>query len=432
MESKIIYHNNFRYILNNKKKNTSYFRCSKYGSNKCLGRIILKQENILEKGKHTCQNIIEKIKISDENEINSIISLYSKDISLKPGQIYQKFLADFLSNPNNKTILVPSKNTIKKRIEKIRGNRSVKIEEMFENDLGLTKDGHFFLRIFKKTIVLDKVQSFAIWASQEGISVLRQNGTVLIDATFKISPSGFKQCIVIMSYEPATRLYIPCAWCLMTSKSEYMYWFILQELLGLMDWDWEPKVCIVDFEFALIKSIKMQLKKTKVIGCFFHFKQALLKRMKKIGMNEENINKISNDLNFLTILKKKELQKGLSYLEAIYNSTEPKFKKFLNYFKKVWLKKFPFELWNINFKGNKKLITRTNNPLERYNRRLNEQFSTSHPNILKFVYILKNEEEFYSKLSRGIRSGNIRPENERKGFVIPKIPLDFIFFCQNQ
>ncbi|KAF0987928.1 hypothetical protein HZS_638 [Henneguya salminicola] len=49
----------------------------------------------------------------------------------------------------------------------------------------------------------------------------------------------------------------------------------------------------------------------------------------------------------------------------------------------------------------------TNNCLERYNRRLGSKFQNVHPNIFWFIAAIKEEEHYFSKLTTGIRSGNI-------------------------
>jgi hypothetical protein len=56
--------------------------------------------------------------------------------------------------------------------------------------------------------------------------------------------------------------------------------------------------------------------------------------------------------------------------------------------------------WNINslLVQSKKefLINRTNNPIERYNKRIKNCFSSPHPSMAEFVQVLKNEANYFN------------------------------------
>ena len=77
--------------------------------------------------------------------------------------------------------------------------------------------------------------------------------------------------------------------------------------------------------------------------------------------------------------------RGIPFIRATYNVKEDsleRFDKFWTYFRNNWLVRYPPEDWNINGKYSKDLlVNRTNNPLERYNRTLQERYNKSHPNV---------------------------------------------------
>ncbi|KAF0986450.1 hypothetical protein HZS_4019 [Henneguya salminicola] len=73
---------------------------------------------------------------------------------------------------------------------------------------------------------------------------------------------------------------------------------------------------------------------------------------------------------------------------------------------RIWLEKYPPSLWK-NERQTKNINSRTNNCLERYNRRLGSKFQNAHPNIFGFITAIKDEEHYFSNLTTGIRSGNI-------------------------
>ncbi|KAF1741279.1 hypothetical protein MXB_3612 [Myxobolus squamalis] len=63
------------------------------------------------------------------------------------------------------------------------------------------------------------------WASDEELSILRQQGQVHIDGTLR--------CAVITVVDVSSNLTIPCVWCLTTGKNEHIYCEILHSIFIL-------------------------------------------------------------------------------------------------------------------------------------------------------------------------------------------------------
>ncbi|KAF0985319.1 hypothetical protein HZS_6860 [Henneguya salminicola] len=110
-----------------------------------------------------------------------------------------------------------------------------------------------------------------------------------------------------------------------------------------------PKIITVDFEYSLIWPVKHEFTASKILGCYFYYKQALLRKLTKFKICMENTKAILSN----SILIQNEI------VEA-----------FWNYFPKMWIKRFPPSLWNINDFGVYHLARKTNNCLERYNKGL--------------------------------------------------------------
>jgi len=85
---------------------------------------------------------------------------------------------------------------------------------------------------------------------------------------------------------------------------------------------------------------------------------------------------------------------------------------------------YPASLWNLvvlqNSLGTQEVICRTNNHLERYNRKLNENLKT-HDIIINLVEFLKQEHEFYRSHIIAVRDGD--KERKIKEIDIPEDPL---------
>ena len=69
-----------------------------------------------------------------------------------------------------------------------------------------------------------------------------------------------------------------------------------------------------DFEWALIDSIERWFKCEFHLGCFFHWKQAICHNMIDKGFHKDVVKVILPLFDFLTVIEKKDIQKGVEYL----------------------------------------------------------------------------------------------------------------------
>ncbi|KAF0986232.1 hypothetical protein HZS_3167 [Henneguya salminicola] len=189
-------------------------------------------------------------------------------------------------------------------------------DNLLDPRLRSTQDGRRFVRRVWHGDIDDVDHTIIISASEESCSVLLQQGDISIDATFKTCPPIYKQCLI----------------CLMTGKGETLYWITLQERIGILHWRWTSKLIIIDFEIGL--------------GL-----------IKAASPNRAVVERAAN------------------FLESRITPKTKSWICFFKYFRSTWLTRYPVEIWNVCGVEND-LIWRINNVLERYNRRLNEQFST--------------------------------------------------------
>ncbi|KAF0992209.1 hypothetical protein HZS_6298 [Henneguya salminicola] len=72
------------------------------------------------------------------------------------------------------------------------------------------------------------------------------------------------------------------------------------------------------------------------------------------------------------------------------------------------------------------LAGRTNNCLERYNRRIGDFFINAHPNLAEFISVIKAEFYFYSEKYKETRKNARGIVYNRERFKKPPIPNDYI------
>ena len=96
----------------------------------------------------------------------------------------------------------------------------------------------------------------------------------------------------------------------------------------------------IDFEKALIETLKTILPKIRTVGCFYHYCKNIYSYGKKLGLLKENLKDNSEELfsklyeipykyNFM---KPKELENIFS----LYIKIDDLYKEYLDYFKKTW------------------------------------------------------------------------------------------------
>jgi hypothetical protein len=129
-------------------------------------------------------------------------------------------------------------------------------------------------------------------------------------------------------------------------------------------------------------------------------------------------------INLLTVVPLSEIvNKAIPFIRANFDEGKfsKQFDKFWAYFTRYWMSDFMGILWNItNIPADKfedVVINRTNNPIERYNRRLNMKFpGVAHPSMAHFVEVLCDEALFYVELIRNLDAGLAVPQDHQPLF----------------
>ena len=234
-------------------------------------------------------------------------------------------------------------------------------------------------------------------------SLISGSNELFIDGTFKIVPKPFYQVLVIMCYDQQLRVYVPIMYILMTGKTEVLYRHALSWVNAIVLGHSAPKMVTCDFEKGLMNAVEYTFKNVTVNGCLFHWKQAILRKLKEIRFSNEQVpyQMVSRSvLDVLTVIPKAEVAtSGISYVKSLIaekmnlcETDEVKMRIFWAYFERTWLPLV--SKWNIHDEFNEyvKVLARTNNGLERYNKRLNSLFNTNHISILNFISTLKKNQ----------------------------------------
>jgi len=427
------------------------YRCSAY-RRPCLAKFVFLADTMAYcfdlMVPHTCRaaSQISDRAVDDDacvdvrEAMKGAVDLLAVDTSDTQQQIWHAVLNEFCSR-SGPPIRGLSKNQVFKRVQNTRRNHYggdlhgcievpplSKVKATVQGFFQFNYTWHDDVKAQKDSRGIDRVVG---WSHPELRNLLRfENLTWFIDGTFRCAPPGFAQCITVMVYDVSTELYVPVLFSLTTCRTQDAYKKLLQCIEFSIGRKPMPKEVICDFEAALIFAVRDYFPETRIIGCFFHFKQACRRQLKKYRLSDKEaaVAMSFGVLDMLTVLDPEKI--GLQGIEWVKRKirqqcnekglvySRSKWRQFWRYFRRTWMTTYPPAFWNV-FGINRKLVSRTNNPLERFNREMNTRFSVPHPSLTRFVTAIEELAREHVMLRAAVASGNAtRPD--RQLFRLPR------------
>ncbi|KAF1743309.1 hypothetical protein MXB_1524 [Myxobolus squamalis] len=234
---------------------TKYCRCMHYESKGYTARLIVSENKVKEKGGHNCIPQQGNLQVEASEYVKRYIKTQASDLSKNPDEIYRLLLQDLASQyPSTAITILSKKNQQSDTIQQKQRNKSLALR--------ICRNSATFPYKFKNTHIYGDFNKhfhkMLIWTSDEGLAVLRHQGLIFVDGTFRCVPAAFAQCIIIIAWDAASKLFVPSVWALVTAKYEYLYCEFIHNVFILLNYNWIPRCCIVDFEIGLLNSGKYQ------------------------------------------------------------------------------------------------------------------------------------------------------------------------------
>jgi hypothetical protein len=99
---------------------------------------------------------------------------------------------------------------------------------------------------------------------------------------------SFVQVYVIMARFNSGKA-LPCCWALLPNKSEDTYQLMWDAVIRKVNKDGaenhKPMLISVDFEAAVLKILRNRFEGVKIVGCMFHQRQAIWKKIQDLGLS---------------------------------------------------------------------------------------------------------------------------------------------------
>ena len=188
--------------------------------------------------------------------------------------------------------------------------------------------------------------------------------------------------MILLFYDKLTKTKIPAVYILTNNKYINSYVKIFDKVKNIItlentiNLNW--KSISIDFESALIESIKKVFNNIRIVGCMFHYIKNIRLNALKFGLftkiNEVITDNLIKDLSIIPYkyyINNNIINSIFENYECKYNDDTIKynFNKFKNYFMKNW--EYHFKNGILNYKNINRL-QRTNSYIENYNKRIRE------------------------------------------------------------
>ncbi|GMF54290.1 unnamed protein product [Phytophthora fragariaefolia] len=208
----------------------------------------------------------------------------------------------------------------------------------------------------------------------------------------------FTQCLIVMVKDPGVDVYVPAMYVLLDSKQQDVYWNAFNYVIIQTGRLLEPAIVTCDFERGLMNAVTDQFPLVKIVGCLFHWKQVLRRKMIELRIPQDQIAAALTPgvLDILTIIPVDQIADKVPTSGMSKGMTT----------------------------AGVDLQNRTNNPLESYNRAFGDRFSVKHPSLLSFVETAKEEATRFVQLIDDVKQNRRDPPRHAQS-VEPRVPNNF-------
>jgi len=156
----------------------------------------------------------------------------------------------------------------------------------------------------------------------------------------------------------------------MSRKTTELYVKVFQRVQQLVP-HFAPMCAMADFEEASVTGFQHVYPDAGIVGCWFHYAQAIIKRPNKIGLREAygsdaDVQNVVQCLMSLPLLPPEEIVSTIADVEAnvvVDSSHENQLRKLIRYVNRQWINKRSVGPERFSVRENQ---SRTNNVLESY------------------------------------------------------------------
>ena len=305
----------------------------------------------------TASKVVDKIRSKIKKSIDPVPAVYQQ-------QLVEVSASDNLDQVAAKLLTLYS---IKSSLYRIRRSRlppfpKSRDEVCFEGEWAKTHAAEQYLM----TEDGDGGDKIIIFSTSDNLRHLSESEKIYVDGTFQTCPRLFYQIFTLHSMKYGKQF--PFAYCLLPGKSRNIYsrvFELVKQKSQNLGYIINPAEFLTDFELAIIQAIELIFPTSDVNGCFFHFTQAINRKISKLGEC------LSGGCFFCSFIRQTvalafvpvpNVRLARQEVKSIAPDL-PRVDEFLTYFEETWLVgNFSLRLWNVYEIGSN--CPRTNNHIE--------------------------------------------------------------------
>lgn len=196
-----------------------------------------------------------------------------------------------------------------------------------------------------------------------------------MDGTFKLVRHPFKQLLTVNAFVRSGEYakQVPLVFVLMANKKEKDYKKVLKKIIELLPSKPAIKQVTIDFEKALWAAFRTVLPAISIMGCVFHWTQAVWRKVQELGLQrayseDDAVYKYIRKLMALPFLPHRQISRMFLRLE-VQAQTEP-LQNLVAYIRRKWIESTVFlpKNWSVHQQA-----IRTNNDIEGWHNALNRR-----------------------------------------------------------
>lgn len=419
--------NSFTFDRHSSDNTRMFWRCAKRASDGCKARVHTNRNNEVVKiiNPHTHGSDVTQIEIS---KLKNSIKLRAINTVEIPSQIMNHVSQAVTDSIRG---AMPNKDAIRKLIQRKRADilaptlnvtnlALIQIPPTYQRYNSTPESDERFLLIDSGP---DDPHRFLVFGRESNIRWAHQMTTVYMDGTFKTSPAPFSQIYVILSERGG--FVFPILYALLPNKQQSTYTRLFIKIKALWP-TFNPSSISIDFETAVINSIRSEFPNATIFGCFFHLIKNLKKKISESGLtgrynNDPEFSLEARMIGALAFVPPDSLNAAF---QELYINVHEELHVILNYFEDCYMGRlnilgqrnrplYSNEIWSVytrTLAGN----DRTNNHAEAAHRRMTAEFGLDHPTLFKFIKIIKKIQSGRDLIYEHFVRGDLPPAKRNK------------------
>lgn len=261
--------------LKDDKSARKYWRCTNTG---CKSRYVTTEDwycsiNVCQHPANAAKIAVEKVIQEVGRQMTSTTGISTRDAR---GRIAAELKDDVLRMEISKI------KTLSRRLNRISKKAVVEVDNTpFSFESVRTKTGKKFLLERLDEDDRDTV----ILSSPDQLAILKDATVWAMDGTFSTLPVPWKQLYIIHGFkgEGESLTCFPLVYILMKRRCQNDYLAIFKVIINRLEGS-TPHSVIIDQELAVRNALTKLMPDAKVFLCWFHFKQAIFRKIKSLGL----------------------------------------------------------------------------------------------------------------------------------------------------